>query len=102
MSGGSYNYLYSSFDLEDMLAKRRDLEMMAERLEGLSEIEFPGSTAAAVMTRDLLLKLKMWDTHATAHVALLKDVWHDVEWWDSGDYGADQVKAGLEKLLKGE
>jgi hypothetical protein len=99
MSGGSYNYLTHAYDLEDILAKRIDLREMAERLEGLSELEFPGATAAAASTRDLLLRLEMWETHARTHIALLKDVWHDVEWWDSGDYGPDQVKAGLSKLL---
>lgn len=99
MSGGSYNYFYGVMDLEDLLNKRRDLIEMAERLEGLSEVEFPGCTAAAHMTRSLLLKLQMWDTHATATINLLSGVWHDIEWWDSGDYGPSQVREGLDKLL---
>lgn len=99
MSGGSYNYVYGVVDLEDLLNKRRDLYDMAERLEGLSEVEFPGATAAAQMTRKLLIQLEIWDRHATTTIQLLSGVWHDVEWWDSNDYGPDQVRVGLEKLL---
>jgi hypothetical protein len=46
MSGGSYNYLSSALDLEDLLSKFSDLERMADRLEGLPETEFPGAAAA--------------------------------------------------------
>lgn len=102
MSGGSYNYLTGALDLEDLIHKQRDLEAMANRLETLSEIEFPGSTAAARLTRDLLLKLQLWDAHASATISLVSGVWHDVEWWDSNDYGPDQVRDGLQKFLTGE
>lgn len=100
MSGGSYNYLCGALDLEDLLSKHRDLEAMANRLETLSEIEFPGSTAAARMTRELLVKIQLWEAHATANAALLSDVWKGVEWWDSNDWGPDQVREELVKLLE--
>lgn len=99
MSGGSYNYLGSVLDLQDLIAKRTELEQMADRLEGLSEIEFPGAGAAGRMTRDLLVKMKLWDSHASVSAALLSGVWHDVEWWDSCDSGPNQVRASLSKLL---
>jgi hypothetical protein len=99
MSGGSYNYLANVFDLKDLLGKIEELEQMANRLEGLSEVEFPGAVAAGHMTRDLLLMIKLWESHATVSVELLSGVWHDVEWWDSNDYGPDQVREGLRKLL---
>lgn len=102
MSGGSYNYLAHAQDLEDLLGKRQELEWMAERLEGLSEVEFPGATAAAESTRALILKIKVWESNAITHAKFLSEVWHDVEWWDSGDYGPDQVRAGLAKLVNGE
>jgi hypothetical protein len=102
VSGGSYNYLTGVMDLEDLLHKRIDLKDMAERLEGLDESEFPGSTAAAQATRELQVLLTAWETHAETRIGLLKGVWHDVEWWDSNDYGPDQVKTGLLKFLKGE
>lgn len=101
MSGGSYNYLAYAVDLEDLLSKRADLEAMADRLEGMSEIEFPGSEAAGRMTRELLLKIKLWEAHASITASLLSDVWKSVEWWDSCDWGPDAVRDGLDKLLKG-
>src|SRR5215212_1916341 len=99
MSGGSYNYLYSALDLEELLAKAEDLERMADRLEGLPEIEFSGAGAAGRMTRHLLNMIKLWEFHANITAELLSGVWHDVEWWDSNDYGPDQVREGLRKLL---
>lgn len=102
MSGGSYNYLTHILDLDDLLSKRIELKEMAERLEGLDEREFPGSTAAAQATRELLILVNAWETHAETHIGLLRGVWHDIEWWDSNDYGADQVKEGLLKFLMGE
>lgn len=101
MSGGSYNYLAYAQDLEDVRSKQTELEWMAERLDGLSELEFPGCTAAARMTRDLILKLKVWETHAAASAALLSDVWKSIEWWDSNDWGPEQVRTELDKLVGG-
>jgi hypothetical protein len=100
MSGGSYNYLCGAMDLEDLLTKRGYLEQMADRLSGLSEIDFPGASAAARMTQELVLLIRLWDSHAAAHAKLLSDVWKSVEWWDSNDYGPDQVREGLQKLLR--
>lgn len=102
MSGGSYNYLSSALDLEDLLSHMEELEQMANRLESLSEVEFPGAHAAGVMTRELLIKMNLWITHSIITARLLRGVWHDVEWWDSGDYGPDQVREGLNKLLEGK
>lgn len=101
MSGGSYNYLCHVLDIEDLMSKRYALTEMAERLEGLSEIEFPGSKAAAVSTRMLLLKLDMWETHTQAHIKLLSPVWKAVEWWDSNDWGPEHVREELDKLVGG-
>lgn len=99
MSGGSYNYLAYSQDLEDLMSKQDDLERMADRLEGLSEIEFPGAGAAGRATRALLLKIRLWESHAAISAGMLNDVWKSVEWWDSCDSGPKQVKEELEKLL---
>jgi hypothetical protein len=102
MSGGSYNYLCGVLDLEDLLSKRRDLESMANRLETLSEKEFPGAGAAGKLTRELLIKIELWESHATITAGLLSDVWKSVEWWDSCDWGPDQVRAELNQLLEGK
>jgi hypothetical protein len=102
MSGGSYNYLCGALDLEDLLNKIGDLEAMADRLESLPEKDFPGAGAAGKMTRELLVKINLWNSHANVTAALLSDVWKSVEWWDSCDWGPDAVRDGLEKLLNGE
>ncbi len=102
MSGGSYNYLAFASDLEDLLSKRRDMEAMADRLDGLSEREFPGSTAAARMTRELLLRIQTWESHAAASASILSGVWKGVEWWDSCDWGEDEVRAVLATYEAGE
>jgi hypothetical protein len=101
MSGGSYNYLCSALDLDDILNKQYDLEQMADRLEGLPEAEFPGAGAAGHMTRRLLQTLKLWESHAAISLGMLTDVWKAVEWWDSCDWGPDQVKEELVKLVNG-
>lgn len=85
MSGGSYDYLCYQLDTGGHL-NLADLEAMRDRLNELA----PDSAAAR-------------DT-AALHAALstplvdgLTEVWHDVEWLDSGDYGEDQARAGIEK-----
>jgi hypothetical protein len=99
MSGGSYNYLAHACDLEDLLAKRTELESMADRLAGLSEAEFPGAAAAERLTRSLLLRVQLWAAHADASTGLLAGVWKAVEWWDSADSGPDNVRGALAKML---
>jgi hypothetical protein len=86
VSGGSYNYLY--LNAPDLGGYRSHLEVMAERLEGL-----PYATEAAVATRLILTAL---DDKALA------DVWHAVEWWDSGDIGEDQVREALAEYQQGK
>jgi hypothetical protein len=81
MSGGSYNYL--SYHAPDLGGHRHHLEAMADRLEGL-----PYGSKAAEATRSILAAL---DDEALANV------WHAVEWWDSGDYGEDKVQAAIAK-----
>lgn len=102
MSGGSYNYLFMNRELEDLaLSRLGDLIEMSDRLSGLDEREFPGATAAAARTNALLENLRIWRAHTSASTDLLADVWQAVEWWDSGDYGADQVAAALAAYVRG-
>ncbi len=81
MSGGSYNYLYCHVDGLD--GRRGDIRRMAERLEDLGY-----APEVAADTRKVLALLD----EAEAVAGRLEDVWHDVEWWDSGDYGEDTVR----------
>lgn len=88
MSGGSYNYLcYHSDSLSE---HRSDLESMAERIEGLA---YAGQAAAD--TRRVLALLD----EAQRLAGHLADVWRAVEWWDSGDYGEDQVVEEMAKYV---
>jgi len=82
MSGGSYDYLCHQFDMIDL----DNLEDMATRLAELAP-----NSAAARDTAELLDRLRGDVTSAS-----LRQVWHDVEWFDSGDYGADQAQAAIE------
>jgi Holliday junction resolvasome RuvABC DNA-binding subunit len=68
MSGGSYNYLCHSWDLDDLDKHESDLEDMADRLAALGYAQ-----DAARETQALL------------------------EWWDSNDWSEDQVKEALAK-----
>ncbi len=84
MSGGSYNYLYCH--VRGLEEQREDIERMARRLEA------SGYYAPARATRNVLVLLDGAERAAQA----LEDVWHAVEWADSGDYGEHQVAAAVE------
>ncbi|MEU1071924.1 MULTISPECIES: hypothetical protein [unclassified Streptomyces] len=92
MSGGSYNYLFTAQDLEDLQARRHDLEEMANRLAGLGYAQ-----DAARETEELLALFRQWETRAALRMRRLADVWHAVEWWDSNDSSEDAVHEALAK-----
>ncbi|MER7053475.1 hypothetical protein [Streptomyces sp. NPDC000351] len=92
MSGGSYNYLCSALDLEDLLSKRYDLDEMSTRLAGLGYAQ-----DAARETEELLLLLRQWEIRAETRLRRLTDVWKAVEWWDSNDSGEKRVDEALAK-----
>lgn len=89
MSGGSYDYLCDAFDLSDLADKRHQLEAMAERLAGL-----PWARVPAFETRRLLDAIDRLSIRVEAAKELRK-VWHAVEWWDSCDWGEDQVREAV-------
>lgn len=99
MSGGSFDYLCHSWDLSDLFGKRRALEEMSVRLAGLDEQEFPGAKAAAVATERLRVQLQVMETHVETHIELLRATWQAVEWWDSCDWGPDDVRKALTALV---
>lgn len=90
MSGGSYNYLCRTWDLDRLLGHRGELERMSERLAGLGY-----AADAARETEELLVMLRQWENRAEVRVERLRDVWKAIEWWDSGDYGEERVKGAL-------
>jgi hypothetical protein len=81
ISGGSYNYLYCH--VRGLEEQREDIERMARRLEA------SGYYAPARATRNVLVLLDGAERAAQA----LEDVWHAVEWADSGE---DQVAKTVE------
>jgi hypothetical protein len=92
MSGGSYNYLFAAQDLEDLQARRHDLEEMANRLAGLGYAQ-----DAARETEELLVLFRQWETRAAVRMRRLTDVWQAVEWWDSNDSSEQRVHEALAK-----
>ena len=92
MSGGSYNYLFTACDLEDLQSKQNDLSNMADRLAGLGYAQ-----DAARETEELLLLFRQWQTRTEVRLKRLADVWHAVEWWDSNDSSEQRVHEALAK-----
>ncbi|MDQ0791979.1 hypothetical protein [Streptomyces sp. B1I3] len=89
MSGGSYNYLYCH--VSGLETQRGDIEAMRDRLAGLEADRIPGAARAARLTRYVLIHLDLAEQKAQE----LTDVWHAIEWWDSNDYGEDDVREAL-------
>lgn len=96
MSGGEYDYLYTRTELDELLNHERMLEAMADRLAGLGWAE-----DAASETQELLVQLRQWRVRARVRVRRLSDVWHAVEWMDSGDCREDTVRGAL-AVYRGE
>jgi hypothetical protein len=84
VSGGSYDYL--CWHAGELSSRRGTVKAMAERLEK------SGYREAARATRDVLCLLGGAERAARA----LEDVWHAVEWADSGDSGEDAVRKAVE------
>src|SRR5437868_3372794 len=91
MSGGSYDYLYLAFDAEEIIRKREALSRMSERLAAL-----PWAHVAAVETERIAAAIRRLDSYIAASQPLT-DVWHSIEWWDSGDSGEDQAREAARK-----
>lgn len=95
MSGGSYNYLYSH--VGGLEVQRGDIEAMRDSLHELEKQGVPGAAKAARQTRMILHHFDLAEQKAQA----LSNVWHAVEWRDSGDSGNDQVIEALREYKEG-
>lgn len=85
MSGGSFGYLYSKEDIT-----YSDVAAMA------TELDARGFKAAAART---------WQAAGMLRAAKqiqeeMRDVWHDVEWMCSGDYGEDGANESIAEWSK--
>jgi hypothetical protein len=87
MSGGSYDYL--CWNTHELSNRRGMVEAMAKRLEK------SGYREAARATRNVLYLLDGAQQAADA----LADVWHAVEWADSGDSDEDRVRQEIAKFV---
>jgi hypothetical protein len=93
VSGGSYNYVCFKGG-EELLSEThdRDLEDMTNRLAGLGY-----AADAAEETAALLAELRAARARVNAKTKRLSEIWHAVEWWDSGDTGEWLLKEELAK-----
>ena len=91
MSGGSYNYL--CVHAQGLEAQRDDLEAMKRRLREFGKEGLPGAALAYWRTQQVVKALD----EAQAMARRLESVWKAVEWYDSNDYGKDQLVAALKE-----
>lgn len=90
MSGGSFNYLCHTWDLNDITSKLGDLEDMATALAGLDYAQ-----DAARETEELLVLIRQWQVRTGVRLQRLTPVWKAMEWWRSCDSGEDAFREAL-------
>ncbi len=90
MSGGSFNYLYS-LDAAEAPTVMGDLQDMAKALTGV------GAHGAASETEAVIAYIEHSQRQIGVRIESLRDVWHAMEWWRSGDSGALTFYAAMEK-----
>lgn len=90
MSGGSFNYLCHSWDLNDIVGKLGDLEAMSQALAGLGYAQ-----DAARETEELLVILRQWQVQTEVRLHRLTPVWKAMEWWQSCDSSEDGFREAL-------
>jgi hypothetical protein len=111
MSGGSYDYLCRRVAEGELDAFSRWAGALAEDLKSLSQsirsgevtvwdgaerqhYPYPSSELSADAVDDVRRNVVAVAARIAAlqvEVRALEDVCHDVEWWQSGDYGPDQA-----------
>lgn len=93
MSGGSYEYLFT----KDLVDHYETVTAMAERIA-----ELGGRNSTAALDTYTVLSLMRAVRILAGH---LENVWMAVEWYDSCDYGKEQVDEALREYterVKGE
>lgn len=85
MSGGSFNYLCNQFEPEKLFEYDGELSRMAGLLTTLEHADAAGET------EDVIAEIAAFRRRVTRRMNRLRDVWHAVEWWQSCDWGVDQV-----------
>jgi hypothetical protein len=92
VSGGSFDYLCMSFDLDALLDRQEQLESMATQLR---EWGYDGAADETDAVRTELQSLK---TSVLDRVERLRAVWKAVEWTVSCDWGPDSVAEAVKEL----
>ena len=90
MSGGSYNYLCYK-DSHEIHNNIGDLNDMRDRLIDLGYLD------AAKETESIILMLNAFEVRLQARIDKLNKVWQAVEWYDSNDFGEDEIKKEIER-----
>lgn len=90
MSGGSFNYASSVCDLKSLIEHLDDLKELSEELDTLAQ-----ESRAAVDTGVLLILAEYLDNLIQTKANTLGHVWHELEWWRSGDRGEDDFRKAI-------
>jgi hypothetical protein len=97
MSGGSFEYVYGVDFSEGNFAKAE------QHLPHIADIlDENGYPVLAARTRDVLGRIKLIcdlldELDETANG--VRDAWHTIEWWYSGDIGHEQAYQRLDALM---
>lgn len=91
MSGGSFDYLYAK-RAKDAI----DPNAIAKMAQLLRELRTPSAEVLAMRLEDLSKKLRAVDTDLDS----LEEVLRAVEWWQSNDYGPEQVEQACKDWLE--
>lgn len=88
MSGGSYEYL--AFKDASNIFDSDMQEQMERMADDLAKLGYANEAAKA--TRDLLESIRDYEREMNDKLLSLHNVWHAMEWWQSGDWGEDAIK----------
>jgi hypothetical protein len=106
MSGGSYDYFYSRAP-EKLRSYAADLTSMADRCQQRAEDgpdrDWNGDLidlAALAEAGDFLRALSFRMAGMARVLEIFDSVTHNVEWWASGDTGADSVEKAWKKAVR--
>lgn len=90
MSGGSWDYMYS-WDQLTFLERREDVARMAKRLTEKGHVD------AARALEEFYCVLQHAAIQIDARKTALRDVFHAVEWHDSGDYSEEDLAEAVKR-----
>jgi hypothetical protein len=89
VSGGSFNYLFIK-DADEVFANPTELRRMVQELT-----VFPEAADVAADAANALAVVDYQTARLQTHLDRLKDVFHAIEWWQSGDWSEDDVRKAI-------